>query len=89
MIAKCYMEGSTKDFWQEFSVDGKGMSWSTVTAWLRKQRHARNAEIAGHAHQEYGTCFNEVFCYSKGGRDVVMVKDQAIMEQYVELKQMG
>jgi hypothetical protein len=56
---------------------------------LRKQCCAKNAAIAECARADYGMHFNEVFRYLKGGKDMVMVKAQAIVERYMELTRVG
>ncbi|KAG2115289.1 uncharacterized protein F5147DRAFT_569635 [Suillus discolor] len=77
-VVECYREGTKAQFWEEFSADGKCMTYTVIVQKLCAKRKMALAAAVEHACKEYGDKFNDLFTYWKGGEEHVMVKPSAV-----------
>jgi hypothetical protein len=85
-----WRKGTPAEFWEEFSVDGKQMSYTAICTALTVERTEEAATIAKRARIDYGPDFEATFCYRKGGcRSVVMTDQRSIAKKAALLKAQG
>lgn len=86
VIVSRWRQGSPAEFWAEFSVDGKYLTYTAIVARLAQQREAEDATLAEAALSEYGSAFAETFKYRRGSQWFVMQKPSIIAKHYRALK---
>ncbi|KIJ08193.1 hypothetical protein PAXINDRAFT_54741, partial [Paxillus involutus ATCC 200175] len=79
-IVHRYRQGTPEEFWQEFSVDGRRMSFTTIVTCLREDRK-RESEQAARTAQEGSVQFT----YRKGNQVHVLTKPSAIARRFKAL----
>lgn len=88
-MVKRWREGTPAEFWTEFSIEGKHLSYTMILQRLRKDRHQADVEIAEKAKGEYGSAFSEKFSYIQGGVRMEMKDPTTIAKRYRELNKEG
>lgn len=86
MVVERWREGTPTQFWAEFSVDGKYMSFAAITKHLRQMRIAKDQKLAEKARQEYGDSFAATFSYRRGGNIFIMTDPSTIAKLYRSLQ---
>ena len=86
-----YQQRTSTEFWNEFSNDGKRMSFTEISAALRAQRDIHATQLASEARKRFGNGarFAELFGYKKTGQTRVQTKDAAIAKRYEKLLAKG
>jgi hypothetical protein len=85
VIVERWRKGTPNQFWAEFSVDGKHMTFSAITKCLCETRLADDKELAEVAKQEYGDLFAQTFSYRRGGKVFIMTDPTSIANRYRSL----
>lgn len=88
VIIERWRQGSPDDFWNEFTdaQTNKFLSVTVILARLRAERKSSDAELAQAAQNMYGDDFNQLFRYTKGGREQVMTRVSSIAKRFRELE---
>lgn len=86
IIVSRWRQGSPADFWAEFSMDGKYLTYTAIVARLAQLREAEDATLAETARSEYGSAFADTFKYRRGSNWFVMRKPSIIAKHYRALK---
>lgn len=82
--------GAPADFWTEFSMDGRRMSYTAICALLTTERNDDAATVAKKARIDYGDDFGNHFSYRKGPNRFIVLKDDiAIAKKAAFLKKNG
>ncbi|KAG2114583.1 uncharacterized protein F5147DRAFT_569971 [Suillus discolor] len=84
-VVECYREGTEAQFWEEFSADGKCMSYTVIIQKLCAKRKMVLTAAVEHACKEYGDEFNDLFTYWKGREEHVMVKPSVVAKRFNQL----
>jgi hypothetical protein len=83
-----WRQGSRKEFWAEFSVDGIPMCYTKIIERLRQRRLEDDNMVCKKAREEYGESFAEVFSYRRSSEVHVMTDPSIIAKHYRKLKMM-
>lgn len=82
-----YVRSTPANFWDEFTEDGKCMSFTAISDRLRNLREEEDEKDANKAKEEYSEeSFAQSFGYRKGGKTYTMQKNKDIAKRYRELR---
>lgn len=82
-----YQASTAENFWEEYTVDNKRMTFTAISTRLRSERKEDDERVADLAKTEYyGQKWVEAFSYMKGGKKMMMMKSTDIARRYRELK---
>ena len=82
LVVQAMRQSSPEDFWATFTVNKQRLGYSVILQRLHEARRAENNHLAQLAREEYGSEFDTVFGYKKGGTWVVKRKAGDIAKQY-------
>ncbi|KAF9472358.1 hypothetical protein BDN70DRAFT_818798 [Pholiota conissans] len=86
ILVDAMRESSIPSFLEEYTENGALLSYTTILDKLRRKRIAESERLAALAREEFGSRFNEVFGYKKGGKWVPKQTALDIAKQYSEMK---